>query len=103
MGDIAMVLKRVLLFGYFLLTIGLIAGVVVAVGQPMDWVKLGWSLGVWLLYGLIVLTPKMLHFSLHRTAWCALCGYLIVLLTFWGINSISHQHRFQFQGQSNHL
>jgi ABC-type uncharacterized transport system permease subunit len=100
MGDIAVILRRVLLFGFCLLTVGLLAGVLVALGHSMDWVKFGWSLVVWLLYALILIAPRVLHFSLHRTAWCSVVGYLIVLLTFWGINSISHQHRFEFPGQS---
>ena len=57
MGDIAAVLRRTLLFGFGLLTLGLLAGVWMDLGPSMDWVKLGWSVAVWLLYAFLALVP----------------------------------------------
>lgn len=95
MGDLAVVLQRVLLLGFILLTIGLLAGIVVATQRPMDWVKFSWSGLVWVVYASLLLAPRLGSISMRKIAWCSVISYLFVLLTFWGVNSLSHQHRFE--------
>ncbi|MDE1169929.1 MAG: cytochrome c biogenesis protein CcsA [Verrucomicrobium sp.] len=96
MGDLAHVQRRLLVVGFVLLTLGLGVGLGFdwARALSMDWVKLVWSAAVWAFYLFLLLAPAVLGLSARRGAWCALGGYLFVLLTFWGINSLSHAHRF---------
>jgi HemX protein len=94
MGDLALVLRRVLQLGFALLSIGLIAGLWVASERSMDWVKISWATGVWALYGLILVSPHWFRWSARQVAWGSLLSYGFILLTFWGINSLSHYHRF---------
>jgi ABC-type uncharacterized transport system permease subunit len=90
MGDLVAVQRRVVLVGFVLLTVGLGAGFLVG----FDTVKGVWSAGVWLFYLFLLLAPWLLRVGARRLAWCVLGGYLFILLTFWGINSLSHAHRF---------
>ena len=94
MGDLAQVQHRVLAYGFVLLTAGLGIGFGVGGIAGFDWVKLVWSAGVWVFYFLLLVAPALLRMSARRLAWCLLGGYLFIILTFWGINSLSHAHRF---------
>lgn len=94
MGDLVKVQRRVLAWGFALLTIGLCAGFFVARNGSVDWVKLVWSAGVWVSYLILLLAPSLFGLSSRRAAWFTLGGYIFILMTFWGINSLSHAHRF---------
>ena len=96
MGDLARIQQRVLVWGFTLLTLGLLAGIAVSRegGSGFDWVKIAWSAGVWFLYLHLVLAPRLFGFGARRVAWCSVGSYVFILLTFWGINSLSHAHRF---------
>jgi ABC-type uncharacterized transport system permease subunit len=93
-GELEVVQQRLILWGFILLTIELWAGFYSPHNKPLDWVKMIWSGAVWLLYLVLLLTPRLTHLSHKKIAWCSLGGYAFVLLTFWGINSISQSHRF---------
>ncbi|SDT96351.1 ABC-type uncharacterized transport system, permease component [Verrucomicrobium sp. GAS474] len=94
MGDLARIQRRVLVWGFALLTLGLVAGIAVTRAGGIDWVKIVWSAGVWVLYLHLVLSPRLFGFGARRVAWCSVGSYVFILLTFWGINSLSHAHRF---------
>jgi len=94
MGDLVQVQRRVLVWGFLLLTVGLAAGFLVVRTGPLDWVKLVWSAGVWTGYLFLLVSPRLFGTGSRRIAWLSLAGYLFILLTFWGINSLSHAHRF---------
>ncbi len=99
MGDLARIQRRMLVWGFFLLTLGLAAGGLVTEsggmgGAQADWVKIVWSAVVWALYLHLVLSPTLFGFGARRVAWCSVGSYVFILLTFWGIDSLSHAHRF---------
>jgi ABC-type uncharacterized transport system permease subunit len=93
-GALEVVQRKVLWWGFILLTIGLLAGFQIPNEIQVDWVKLVWSGMVWLLYFILLIAPRFLRLSHKKIAWCSLAGYIFVLLTFWGINSLSQAHRF---------
>ncbi len=91
------VVGRLLVAGFVLLTLGLAGGVVDLArldnasayrGDP----KIVWSVGVWLLYlGLIVMRWKFAQGG-RRFALSVVGSFLFVLLTFWGTNVLSPLH-----------
>ena len=90
------VIGRLLLSGFILLTLGLLSGAI-AIERPAG-VSYGsdskvlWSGGVWLLYlALIILRWGYAHRG-RRFALSALGGFAFVLLTFWGTNLLSTIH-----------
>lgn len=94
MGDLESVQQRLLAWGFVLLTFGLVAGFLIPRQGEVDWVKLVWSALVWALYLGLLLAPRVFKLSHKKLAWCCVLGYAFVLLTFWGINSLSFTHRF---------
>jgi ABC-type transport system involved in cytochrome c biogenesis permease subunit len=90
------VVRRLMIAGFALLTAGLIIGAVRL--QPPDGVgyledpKVHWSILVWLLYlGLLVMRQWFAQ-SGRRFAWGAIGCFVFVLLTFWGVNLMSPIH-----------
>jgi ABC-type uncharacterized transport system permease subunit len=94
LGDLLVVQRRLLYLGFLLLTAGLLVGVLISARGSWDWVKLFWSVGVWLLYLVLVCARGILRWSPRRIAQGMVCGFLFVLLTFWLINSWSRAHAF---------
>lgn len=84
-ADLAVAIKRLLLIGFLLLTLGLVAGLVVGT----DWVKVTWGVGVWLLYGLILQAGQWKRITPRRVAVLAVVAFSLTLTTLWGINFIS--------------
>lgn len=84
-ADLAVALKRLLLIGFTLLTFGLLAGFVV--GAPG--LKVAWGLGVWLIYGVILLAEKWKKVSPRRVALLSVAAFSLTLMTLWGVNFIS--------------
>jgi len=91
-----LIVVRLLLAGFILLTAGLLVGAV-ALKPPRGasfWTdaKVVWSLVVWALY----LTLLILHWRFAQTgrrfAWGAVGGFAFVLLTFWGFSLLSGIH-----------
>lgn len=94
MGRLELVHRHVLLWAFLLFSSGMLFGFFVPHESTLDWVKVFWSAAVWLLYGMLLLSPKLVHLSHKKIAWISVGGYIFVLLTFWGINSFSLDHRF---------
>jgi ABC-type uncharacterized transport system permease subunit len=95
LGELVVVQQRLLLFGFFLLSLGIALGILLSGKGPWDWVKITWSVLIWLLYLFVILSPRLARWSSHQTALASLASYLFLLFTFWGINSLSQAHRFQ--------
>ena len=91
------IVGRLLLAGFVLLTVGLAIGGydLVQLGQAdahRGDPKVVWSVLVWLLYlGLVLMRWKFAQGG-RRFALGAICTFVFVLLTFWGVNLLSPIH-----------
>ena len=90
------VMSRLLLAGFILLTVGLSMSPVLLKREYGVYFKLEpklvWSLLVWAIYfGLILLHGRFAQTG-RRFAWGAIGSFVFVLLTFWGVNLLSHAH-----------
>ena len=86
--DLAVANRRLIVTGFVLLTVGIAAGFGIG-GLPAHLVKIAWSVGVWLIYG-IILTAEWRHrISARRGAWLSVGAFGIVLCTLWGINFLT--------------
>ena len=83
-AQLAVVLKRLIILGLVLLTVGLLSGF--AVGAPVA--KIVWGFGVWLIYGVILQAEKSKKISPRRMAVLVLAAFLLTLMTLWGLNFI---------------
>jgi len=98
-ADLAVVINRLLLLGFVLLTLGLIA---VGIGgskpapseNPLTLIKAAWPLGVWLLYAAILVAKKWRRLSPRYTAALAVAAFALALSTLWGLNFISEKVHF---------
>lgn len=97
MGQLEHVHRHVLHWAFLLFSIGMLFGFFIPHQTAYDWVKVIWSGAVWLLYAVLLLAPKFVHLSHKKIAWLSVAGYIFLLLTFWGINSLSQDHRFSLQ------
>ncbi len=86
--DLAVVNSRLLLAGFGLFTVGLLAGF--AVGRPLDWVK-GLSLCVWLLYGIILQAEKRQRMGPRLVALLSVVAFSLTMSMLWGINFMAGQ------------
>jgi ABC-type uncharacterized transport system permease subunit len=84
-ADLAVALRRLLLIGFVLLTVGLLAGFMV--GAPA--LKVAWGAAVWFAYGAILLAEKLKKVSPRRVALFSVGAFCITLMTLWGLNFIS--------------
>jgi HemX protein len=94
MGRLETVHRLVLKWAFLLFSIGMLFGFFIPRQTAFDWVKVFWSAFVWLVYAVILLAPRLVHMSRKKAAWLSVTGYIFLLLTFWGINSLSQDHRF---------
>ncbi|CAF0696062.1 cytochrome C assembly family protein [Candidatus Methylacidithermus pantelleriae] len=94
LGELMVIQRRLLAFGFVLLSLGIGLGFWISTQGQWDWVKVAWSGLVWLVYFFLVLAPRTVRWSCHQMALASLVSYLFILLTFWGINSLSQNHRF---------
>lgn len=94
LGKLERVSFRIGIFGFILLTVGLVAGFLVPDVRGGDMVKVVWSLSVWVVYSVMLVGRMISRISPARFAWVNLGSYATVLLTFWMINSASQLHRF---------
>jgi ABC-type uncharacterized transport system permease subunit len=88
MGDLGLVLHRLLRWGFFLMTIGMLSGFATGLFEQVSNVKLLWATLVWTWYFGLLLSPPLLRISHRRFAWAALIGYFLVLFSFWIMNSL---------------
>jgi len=87
--NLAVAIDRLLITGIILLTLGLFAGF--GMGRPFDTVKIGWGVGIWVIYGALFYTEKWMHLSRKRLAQLSVVAFGLTLVTLWGITFISEQ------------
>lgn len=97
-GRLELVQQQVLVWGFLIFSAGMILGFFIPHHGPDDWVKIAWSAGVWLLYAALVFVLWLGRLSHKKTAVLSVAGYVFILLTFWGINSLSEAHVFPHEG-----
>ena len=78
---------RLIAAGFVLLTLGMLAGF--GVGRSPSPFKLGWSIGVWLLYGGILAARWIQHLAPRRIANLSVLASCLAIATLWGITFIS--------------
>ena len=93
-GRLELVQQRVLIWGFAIFSGGAILGFFIPHHGPDDWVKIAWSAAVWCLYAALVVVLALGRLSHKKTALLSVAGYVFILLTFWGINSLSEAHVF---------
>jgi ABC-type uncharacterized transport system permease subunit len=93
LGQLDHVNFRVGVWGFLLLTFGLGFGFSIEQLRA-DYVKIIWSLLVWGLYAAILYARYTARLSPVKFAVLSVVFYGFVLLTFWGINSLSLTHQF---------
>ncbi len=79
--------SRLIAVGFVLLTVGMLAGF--GIGRSTTSFKLGWSIGVWLLYGGILVAQWVRHLAPRRVANLSVLASCLAIATLWGINFIS--------------
>ena len=91
-----MIIGRLLLAGFLLLTAGLVVGAVALTPPPgvKYWsdAKVVWSIFVWGLYLTLLISRWRFAQTGRRFAWGAVGGFAFVLLTFWGFSLLSGIH-----------
>ena len=96
-ADLAVVINRLLLFGFALLTVGLIVLGGSNPAHPEDFlavIKAAWPMGVWSLYAVILIAKKWRRLSPRHTAILAVIAFALALSTLWGLNFISEKGHF---------
>ncbi len=80
---------RLIAVGFVLLTLGMVAGF--GVGRAPSPFKLGWSIGVWLIYGGILAARGIKHLAPRRVANLSVLASCLAIATLWGITFIGDQ------------
>jgi len=88
--DLFAAITRLLWLGFVLLTVGLAAGFFT--GQPLPYVKIAWSLGVWIFYAAILLARHLGRTAPHRIAALCVVAFSAALTLLWGITFLSQSH-----------
>jgi ABC-type uncharacterized transport system permease subunit len=81
-ADLAVAINRLIFTGFILLTIGLLTGFAVRV----EWSKVVWGVGVWLIYGGILQADRWRRVTPRRVAVLSVAAFSITLATLWGLN-----------------
>jgi ABC-type uncharacterized transport system permease subunit len=84
-ADLAVVINRLIGTGFILLTLGLLSGFAVRV----EWSKVVWGVGVWLIYGGILQADQWRSVTPRRVAQFAVAAFSITLATLWGLNFLN--------------
>ena len=88
--DLAVANRRLIIAGFFLLTVGLGAGF--KLGSMFTHSPLtAWSVGVWLLYGVIAAMGGVHRISPRRVAWLSVAAFSLVLLTLGGLRFVTEK------------
>ena len=72
--------SRLLWAGFGLLTAGLVSGAMV--GLPVGWVKMGWGVGMWLVYLAIICARRL---GPRRIALLSLGAFVLTFPILWGV------------------
>jgi len=86
--ELAVAIRRLMLYGVILLTLGLLAGF--AIGSPLA--KVSWGIGVWLLYAILWVLATGRKLSARRVAIWALVAFSGTLVSLWWVSLISERH-----------
>jgi len=86
-ADLAVAINRLIRTGLILLTVGLLSGFEVR-EVPLEWSKVIWGVGVWLIYGGILEADKLRRVTPRRVAQLSVAAFSITLATLWGLNFI---------------
>lgn len=97
-GRLEQAQQQVLVWGFAIFSAGAFLGFFIPHHGPDDWVKIAWSAMVWCLYAALVVVLGLGRLSHKKTALLSVAGYVFILLTFWGINSLSEAHVFPHEG-----
>ncbi len=85
--DLFSVITRLLWLGFVLLSIGLVAGFFT--GQPLPYVKIAWSLGVWIFYAAILTARHLGRTAPRSIATLCVLAFSAALTLLWGITFLS--------------
>jgi len=85
--DLFAAITRLLWLGFVLLTVGLVAGFFT--GQPLPYVKVAWSLGVWIFYAAILFARHLGATAPRRIAALCVLAFSGALTLLWGITFLS--------------
>ena len=85
--DLFAAITRLLWLGFVLLTVGIMAGFFT--GQPLPYVKVAWSLGVWVFYAAILLARHLGTTAPRSIAVLCVVAFSAALTLLWGITFLS--------------
>ncbi len=85
-ADLAVAINRLILTGFLLLTVGLLTGFEVHEVR-LEWSKVIWGVGVWLIYGGILKANKWI--TPRRIAQLSVAAFSVTLMTLWGLNFLN--------------
>ena len=88
--DLFAAITRLLWLGFVLLTLGITTGFLT--GQPLPYVKIAWSLGVWIFYAAILLARHLGKTAPRRIAALCVIAFSAALTLLWGITFLSQNH-----------
>ncbi|HEY1583316.1 MAG TPA: cytochrome c biogenesis protein CcsA [Chthoniobacterales bacterium] len=88
--DLFAAITRLLWLGFILLSVGIAAGFFT--GQPLPYVKIAWSLGVWLFYAAILLARHLGTTAPRSIAALCVVAFSAALTLLWGITFLSQMH-----------
>jgi ABC-type uncharacterized transport system permease subunit len=88
--DLFAAITRLLWLGLVLLTVGLVTGFFT--GQPLPYLKIAWSLGVWIFYAAILVARHLGMTAPRRIAALCVVAFSAALTLLWGINFIPLGH-----------
>jgi ABC-type uncharacterized transport system permease subunit len=88
--DLFAAITRLLWLGFILLTIGIVTGFFT--GNPLPYVKIAWSLGVWIFYAAILLARHLGTTAPRFIAALCVVAFSAALTLLWGITFLSQYH-----------
>jgi HemX protein len=88
--DLFAAITRLLWLGFILLTVGIVTGFFT--GQPLPYVKIAWSLGVWIFYAAILFARHLGTTAPRLIATLCVVAFSAALTLLWGITFLSPNH-----------
>ncbi len=93
-GRLELVQTRVLWLGFCIFTAGAMLGFSIPQQPERDWVKIAWSSAVCVLYAGVLAVLSLGYLSHKKAAWVSISSYILILVTWWVVNSESTDHMF---------